>query len=355
MSQAIWTSPALSAATRAAGSMMGTVDHPVHVGLLAPVVFVPLHHRALAPHPLHELERAGADRVLPDGLVAVLPDGGGADHVVVGKAGDGFDEPHVGPCQLHLEGVLVHHPRALEAPQHAGRGAADLLVVVRRLLVRHSLEVEVGGLGIERAAVVERHSLAKVEGVRGAVLGHAPALGETRHDRVKRLVRRPVLLHEPVVERHQGIVLGAADVLLDVEVRGVVGGRHHQRSAGARLAECGGGAEKGEETEYCAQYRAVIGHADSPLGCQGHFPCSRAPEWKSNRTRGVSRVLASSKNRKNSIRYMERRCASKSTVLPGIGARSILRSGMSAVQWRLDSCARGATTAPARRQGPGPP
>ena len=109
----------------------GAIDHPVHVGLPAPVVFVPLHDGALATDPLDELERTGADRMLPDALVAVLLDGGGADHVVVGKAGDGFDEPHVGLIQLHLEGVLVHYPRALEAPQHAGRGAADLLVVVR--------------------------------------------------------------------------------------------------------------------------------------------------------------------------------------------------------------------------------
>jgi hypothetical protein len=82
--------------------------HAVQIGSALPVVGVLLHHELLVAHPLHELERPGADGLGGEGLDALLLERLGRHGQKVG-GGDAVDQagPRLVGDEAH--GVVVDH------------------------------------------------------------------------------------------------------------------------------------------------------------------------------------------------------------------------------------------------------
>ena len=164
-------SPASSAASRALNSGMKRKVTRFRSGGALPVVGVLLHHELLVAHPLHELERPGADGLGGEGLDALLLERLGRHGQEVG-GGDAVDQAGPGLLGDEAHRVVVDDLDVL----HLGPARR----VVR--LVRRVLDVVHGGLdgrGIEGLAVVELDALAQRELPRG-VVDDLPAGGEHR-------------------------------------------------------------------------------------------------------------------------------------------------------------------------------
>src|SRR5918995_3872599 len=176
------------------GDLLDLGAAPALVGghLGAPPVLVGLELDGGAPVPLHELVRAGPDRVLPEALDVLLY-GLGRGHAE-GAHGDVLEERPLGLLEVDANGVLVHHVDARN--DGVVVDAAELAYVVGEVLalpaaarvvgvlaVAPAVEVELDGFGVELGAVVELDPLPELEGVGAATVFGLGDLGsERRYD-----------------------------------------------------------------------------------------------------------------------------------------------------------------------------
>ena len=158
------------------------------------VPLVGLHHDPLAPPPLDELERAGADRLAVE-LRGVQV--GALEQVLGDDPGPRIDEHGQeragGIAQAEAHGVIVHHLDRADAQLvgllgvllgrqlgEAGQRVEVRAVRRRDARIEHRVEREGDVAGSEGLAVVPRHALPELERVGQPVPGDVPRLGQQR-------------------------------------------------------------------------------------------------------------------------------------------------------------------------------
>jgi hypothetical protein len=155
-------------------------DQGVNFGdaLRVPVFGVLGENNALAEHPLDELERARADRVIRDLLVPVLLDRSGADHPgrAVAALCQALQELRAGLLHCHFERCVIERAVACNILQPPGVDVGSQWEVVLETHVEQPVEVELGCGGIPGRSIVELDALAQMEGVDLLVIRDVPPL-----------------------------------------------------------------------------------------------------------------------------------------------------------------------------------
>ncbi len=171
-------------------------DHGLERRLAVPVVGVLLDHHGLVRTPFDKFEGPGTRRVAAEIGPVLLDRLGRGDQA--GRIGEVRQERRVGRVQGEDDGHVVGGLDALDrAEEEAQRERPGVVIGV--VLVENAIEVELHRLGVQRAAVVEGHALAQLEGVDGAVVADLPAFGQ----RGLHLERAVLVADQPVIDVHQ--------------------------------------------------------------------------------------------------------------------------------------------------------
>ena len=150
-------------------------DHRVQLCCAVPVVGVFLDHHGLVRAPLGKFECAGAGGVAAE-LCAMGLDRLGR-YNEARRIGKVRQERRIGRVQLEFYRQVIDRLDALHGGEEEGqRERAGVVEGV--VFIEHPLEVEHHRLGIEGAAIVERHTLAQRKCIFGAILGNAPVGGQ---------------------------------------------------------------------------------------------------------------------------------------------------------------------------------
>ena len=203
------------------------------------------HHRVLLEALEHE--RAAADRLGVElfrgsglhQLVGVFRriDGGEAhaQHRQEGRVGVVENEQHL------VVAAFLHPLDQLRQLHRLGVREAVLRHLVPGIgRIEHALEAEHHVVGVERTArlevggAVEVHTLAQVEAIAQAVVGHRPALGQRGHHRPLAGVELDQAIHQHI---GRGVGGGQRVVLDHVEALGAGFGAHAQGGSGGGLGE----------------------------------------------------------------------------------------------------------------------
>src|SRR5215207_7131288 len=194
----------------------------------SPPVLVGLKLDCGAPVPLHELERAGADRVLPEVLDVLLYRLGRGDPERA--HGDVLEERPLRLLEVDAHRVLVHDVDArydgvvVEAPELAHvvgevLALAPAALVVGVVAVAPAVEVELDRLGVELGAVVELYAVPELEGVGPAAVLRLGDLGRERGYYVGALWREVEQAVEDLARHPQRLAVCGVDRVERYRVR----------------------------------------------------------------------------------------------------------------------------------------